>query len=139
MRDYWRDRLAAVPLPLTALEAGEMVNWVLTAGKYAQEAAELATQADAEIPSSYRFFRQLKESSMAKDTPPAARLVAHVLSGATDAALACDDIGQVIRMLADDGTVGTRKDLTDACSHAAAQGCPDALSWQAYVESHVPS
>jgi len=137
IRRYWRSRLDSIPRPLSAAEAGEMVNWVLTAGKYVPEAVELATESDVEVPSSFLFFRRLKESRVAEYTASAARLVAHVLSGATDANLACQEISQVIYMLADRQATGTRRDLVDACSHAARQGCPDALAWQHYVESKV--
>ena len=137
IRRYWRNRLESIPLPLTATEAGEMVNWVFTAGKYVPEAVELATQRDAEIPSSFLFFRRLKESSVVEDTESAARLVAHVLSGATDAALACEEIGQVIYLLADHRVARTRRDLVDACSHAARLGCTDALTWESYVQSQL--
>jgi hypothetical protein len=51
--------------------------------------------------------------------------------------MACAEIGQVIYMLADRQAAGTRKNLVDACSHAARQGCPDALTWQEYFESRV--
>ena len=134
IRRYWRNRLESVPLPLIDAEAGEMVNWVMTAGEYAQEAAQLATQHDAEIPSSFLFFRRLKESSVIRNTESSARLVAHVLSGATDAALACAEIGQVIYLLADRQVASTRQDLVEACSHAAEQGCADALTWETYVQ-----
>ena len=139
MAGYWRSRLDSIPRPLGAPEAGEMINWVLTAGRYAPEAAKLAGYAAAEIPSSFLFLRRLKESSFFSDTGPATRLVAHVLSGATDASSACGDIDQVIRLLADRGEPGTRTDLLAACSHAAALGCVGGLSLRAYVESQVPS
>jgi hypothetical protein len=139
MAGYWGSRLDSIPRPLTPPEAGEMINWVLTAGKFALEAAKLAVKAAAEIPSSFLFFRRLKESSIFSHTTPATRLVVHVLAGATDASSACGDIDQVIRLLADRREPGTRTDLLTACSHAAALGCADALSLHAYVESRVPS
>jgi hypothetical protein len=137
IRRYWRNRLESIPLPLTAAEAGEMVNWVLTLGKYSPEAIELATQSNAEIPNNFLFFRRLKESILTENAAPTARLVAHVLSGAADAGMACQDIGQVIYMLADHRVAGTGKDLVDACSDAARLGCADALIWKTYVQSQV--
>jgi SIR2-like domain/Domain of unknown function (DUF4020) len=134
---YWRSRLDSIPRPLPVAEAGEMVNWILAAGRHTPDAVALATEGPVQIPSSFRFFRRLKDSPAAEDTASAARLVAHVLSGATDATYACGEIGQVIYLLADRQETETRQDLLDACSHAATHGCPDALTWQHYVESQV--
>jgi hypothetical protein len=134
---YWRNRLDSIPRPLPAAEAGEMVYWILAAGRHIPDAVALATEGPVQIPSSFRFFRRLNESPAVEDTASAARLVAHVLAGATDATYACADIGQVIYLLAGRQAAGTRQDLLDACSHAATHGCPDALAWQHYVESHV--
>ncbi len=134
---YWRNRLDSVPRPLPAAEAGEMVNWILAAGRYIPDAVALATESPVQIPSSFRFFRRLNESPAAEDTASAACLVAHVLAGATDAPYACTEIGQVIYLLADRRAAGTRQDLLVACSHAATRGCPDALTWQHHVENQV--
>lgn len=139
MAGYWASRLDSIPRPLTPPEAGEMINWILVLGKYAPEAVELAAKAAAEIPSSFLFFRRLQESSIFSDTAPSARLVEHVLSGATDASSACGDIDQAIRLLADRREPGTRPDLLAACSHVAALGCAGALLLHAYVESQVPA
>jgi hypothetical protein len=134
---YWRSRLDSIPRPLTAEEAGEMFNWILTAGTHLAEAVTLATQTPVQIPSSFMFFRRLQESPATADTVSAARLISHVLSNAVDARYACAEIGSSIYLLADRQAAGTRQDLLDACSHAGIHGCPDALTWQHYVESRV--
>jgi hypothetical protein len=94
IRRYWRSRLDSLPLPLDKTEAGEMVNWVFAAGKYLSEAVALATESEAEIPNCFLFFRRIKDSPLADETVPAAQLVAHVLSGASSAGMACADMGQ---------------------------------------------
>jgi hypothetical protein len=65
---------------------------------------------------------------------PTALLVAHILPGAAGATSACQEIDQIVRVLADRQEAGSRSALLAACSHAAKLGCPSALSLQAYVE-----
>jgi hypothetical protein len=65
------------------------------------DAVAPAAESSVQIPNSFLFFRRLKESEAAQDTASAARLVAHILSGATDATLACEEIRQIIYRIAD--------------------------------------
>jgi len=93
LRRYWRDRLASIPLAMTAEEASAMAEWSVLLGDSFQEAADLVLQSQAGSGLGSRLLRRLAGVDLPRDGksrpdhliehPEAtAQLVAHLLHNA---------------------------------------------------------
>ena len=93
MRRYWEDRLASIPVAMTAAEASAMAEWPVLLGDSFSEAAHLAIQVPAGLCARSRLLYRLAGLDTRRHEKPrpdhpiehpelTARLLAHVLRNA---------------------------------------------------------
>ena len=93
IRRYWEDRLASIPVAITAEEASAMAEWPVLLGHSFHEAADLVLQSNAALGSWSRLLRRLADVDWPRDgksrpdhliehSEATAQLVEHLLRNA---------------------------------------------------------
>ena len=80
MRQYWKDRLASVPLELTPQEAGALAGWAVALDGSMDEAVELALRCEASLRPHGQVLRAIADRAE-RDAASCARLLGHLLTG----------------------------------------------------------
>lgn len=132
IKEYWTERIASLPRPLTKDEASAMALWVLGLPNDRLAAVELVELTNAGLVKNDRVLVHLTDSrgendDLARDPATWGRYLIHLLRGTADPPWALDfylrEIIGVLRPVAPSPLVG------DLVEEAMRLGCSDAADW----------
>jgi hypothetical protein len=97
MHNYWSQRLAGSPTPLSIAESSALVAWTLRLSSKFSEAVDLVLVSEVRVPENSGLLHRLA----AAETPPFAtgKLLAHVLRGTQPPFWDCADVHAIVQRI----------------------------------------
>ncbi len=132
IKEYWKQRIRGVPIPLDREELGVMVEWTLHLGpNFTEVVKEVLASGDFELKHSF-LFRELAESALPEKHPTAtAELLLKVLQNTRETDYDLDRVDDTVRRIAPLGApLETLKRICDALANL---GYPPAAKLQAWL------
>ncbi|CAA9336054.1 MAG: hypothetical protein AVDCRST_MAG68-3371 [uncultured Gemmatimonadetes bacterium] len=134
IEEFWSLRLTGVPRPLSAEERTTMAEWPLSLGEAFPNAVDKVCAAP--VPRSEHntlLYRLRKNDLTARYPTAAARLISHVIAGASRLDYECAFVEEAVRNAAASGA--DREVLLEICEHMARVSCRNAAALRAFVLS----
>lgn len=124
---YWSNRLRALPLPLSSLEASAMARWLMALSTVRDQVVALLVQTPAGLPQQGGFLHQVQAVDVSQDAASWATAITHLLRGTNAPNWA---LGHYLKGIVEQlRAAEPAPDLTELIDEALRLGVTDAADW----------